>query len=122
MKHVDAEALVNAIPMTRREKLLKWAELVRHYSHELALFHDIEHMGLSNLRGIVPATIRTVSAFTLAVTDPIFQAQGLRKESTLVDVMKFFELSQDELHEFSCDCGGYIDNHNQAYRIELLAS
>jgi hypothetical protein len=123
MKHVDAEALVNAIPiqMTRREKLLRWAKLVRCHKEELALFHGIEYMRLHDLRGIIPAEGRTVSALTLAVVDPGFQSQGLNRGSNLVDVMKFFELSQGELHKFSCDCGGYIDNRTQAVRIEQLA-
>jgi hypothetical protein len=122
MKHIDAEALVHSIPiaMTRREKLVRWAELVRKASSELALYHAIEHMRPYQLAELRPFQ-GPLSAFTMAVKDPTFNAQGLSVESTLVDVMRFFELSQRELHEFSCDCGGYIDNHDQAARIERLA-
>jgi hypothetical protein len=123
MKHIDAEALVHSIPiqMTRWEKLRRWAELVRNHNSELALFHGLEYLRPYDLRTIIPGAIRATSAFTVAVKDPTFNAQGLSVESTLADVMRFFELSQGELHEFSCDCGGYIDNHNQAARIERLA-
>jgi hypothetical protein len=123
MRHVDAETLVNAVPiaMTRREKLLKLAELVRHHDPELALFHGIEYMTSCDMRSIRPGRGLATSAFALAVKDPTFNAQGLSVESTMIDVVKFFELSRDELHEFSCDCGGYITNYNQAARIERLA-
>jgi hypothetical protein len=36
--------------------------------------------------------------------------------------MHFFELSQHELHEFSCDCGGVITNDEMAKRINTLAA
>jgi hypothetical protein len=122
MKHQDAEAFVIAVPvqMTRREKLTRWAELVRKVDTGLVLYHAIEHMRPYQLKEIRPFQ-GPMSAFTMAVKDPTFQSQGLKIESTLVEIMNFFELSQGELHEFSCDCGGYIDNHEQAHRIDRLA-
>lgn len=122
MKHVDVEALVHSVPiqMTRRERLTRWADLVRKSRYELVLYHGLEHLRPRQLSEVIPTRI-ALSAFTLAVLDPSFNEQGLSQESNLVDVMGFFELSQEELHEFSCDCGGYISNRVQADRIERLA-
>jgi hypothetical protein len=57
----------------------------------------------------------------LAIKDPIFASQGLKYESSIYDVMSFFELTKAELHEFSCDCGGDIENIDMANRIDMLA-
>jgi len=35
--------------------------------------------------------------------------------------MDFFELSQSDIHAFSCDCGGSISNAKMADRIEKIA-
>jgi hypothetical protein len=123
MKHVDVEALVHSVPiqMTRKERLTRWAELVRKYQRELALYHGLEHMRPYDLRELRPIHIQATSAFTLAMADRSFNEQGLSPDGNIVDVMRFFELSQEELHEFACDCGGYIDNRRQAERIERLA-
>jgi RimJ/RimL family protein N-acetyltransferase len=59
------------------------------------------------------------TALGAAVRDPEFQKQGIG--TTIHDVMKFFGLTQQQLHEFSCDCGGAISNDQQARRIEGLA-
>jgi hypothetical protein len=121
MKHQDAEAFAVAIPV-RRERLTRWAELVRgYYPDDLALMHNLEYLRPSELDRIRIMDVLATSAFTLAVADSTFNAQGLSRQSTLRDVMGFFELSQGELHEFSCDCGGYISNPEQAARIERLA-
>jgi hypothetical protein len=124
MKHQDAEAFAVAIPvrMTKRKRLTHWAELVRgYYPGDLTLFHGLEYLRPCELDRIRVLNVLATSAFTLAVADSTFNAQGLSRQSTLLDVMGFFELTQGELHEFSCDCGGYISNPEQADRIERLA-
>jgi hypothetical protein len=124
MKHQDAEAFVIAVPvqMTRRERLARWADLVRAYKNrELILYHAVEYWSRAQLRSFRPIDMGAESAFTLAVKDPSFQQQGLAVGSSIADVMSFFSLSQGQLHDFSCDCGGYIDNRKQAERIERLA-
>jgi hypothetical protein len=59
------------------------------------------------------------TALGVAVRSPEFQKQGIG--TTIHDVMKFFGLTQQQLHEFSCDCGGPITREQQARRIEGLA-
>lgn len=121
MQTVDvkaAETGATPVPMTRRDKLLRWADLVRKAEQNFILFHGLEFMARSSLdeldvRGWVN------SAFGAANADPVFKATGLG--NTVGDVMNYFELSQAELHEFSCDCGGHITNAMMADRITDIA-
>jgi hypothetical protein len=121
MKHVDVNELVTAIPvpapeMTRTEKLLRWAKIVR-TGYNLSLYHDLEHKSKEHLKTMTVTEHPT--ALGSATRDPEFQKQGIG--TTVHDVMKFFDLTQKQLHEFSCDCGGAISNEQQAHRIERLA-
>jgi len=122
MKHVETVELLTAVPvkMTREQKLMRWADLIRRYPGPLALFHGIEYMTPCDLEA-VRITSAHPFAISVAQADPEFQAQGLGKESTLGDALRFFEVTQHEAHAFSCDCGGAISNTDQANRIERLA-
>lgn len=104
------------LPMTRREKLLRFAEIVRAASKDFLIF--------SNLERYTPLQLANASdhrsAFAAAAADNILKDAGLTGQ-TAADAMKFFELDQTELHAFSCDCGGAISNTDMAYRIETLA-
>lgn len=102
--------------MTRHEKLMRFAELVRNNSRPMVIFNALEYYHDYQLSGIRHPD----SAFALAASDPQFQAAGLRFDD-VKSAMEFFELTKDELHEFSCDCGGLINNANMARRIEHLA-
>jgi hypothetical protein len=51
----------------------------------------------------------------------VFKSVGLNGPATVQGAMNFFELTQDELHEFSCDCGGRISNSMMADRITAIA-
>jgi hypothetical protein len=122
MKHVDVSELVTAIPvpapeMTRTEKLLRWAKIIRSSTIHMNLYHNLEYMGTEHLKMLT--VIEHATAPGAATRDPEFKKQGIG--STAYDVMKFFELTKQELHEFSCDCGGAISNEHQARRIEGLA-
>ena len=122
MKHVDvAELLVSApAPMTRREKLLRWAGLVRQSKIALVLYSNLEHWSQDRLEHAVIQK-GDATAFELATADPVFQSQGLASETNLPKLMTFFEIGQEELHGFACDCGGMIDRQTMADRIEALA-
>jgi hypothetical protein len=70
------------------------------------------------------------TAFGIAMMDPVFSDLGLKgaphilpgqETGTIRQAMDFFELTQAQLHEFSCDCGGRIDNEMMATRIEGIA-
>jgi glyoxylate carboligase len=118
MKTVDLEIEHTAVALTRKEKLLRWADLVLQQGKPLHLFHDLERWHPTCLKA--PLGHIAPNAFGIAANDPVFKAAGIDGSSP-ADAMKFFELSQAELHEFSCDCGGGISNHDMAARITRLA-
>ena len=60
------------------------------------------------------------SPFALAAQDNVLYAAGLRSGS-VGHAQQFFELSREELAEFSCVCGGSIDSNEMAERIERIA-
>jgi hypothetical protein len=134
---VNVEDLVSALPikeeprpMTRKEKLMRWAKLVRESTnHRLYIFHRLEHMDDMMLRAPT-YFVANDSTFGIAMMDPVFSDLGLKGEphilpgqetGTIRQAMDFFELTRDQLHEFSCDCGGRIDNEMMATRIEGIA-
>lgn len=114
----DEIALLARPVMTRRDKLLRFVEIVRsHRYRPFGLYH--------NLEGYRPEALEQIgirgSAFEAAAADPILHDAGLIGES-VADAQRFFELSQHELHEFSCDCGGDITSEDMANRIESIAA
>ncbi|WP_334358416.1 MULTISPECIES: hypothetical protein [unclassified Bradyrhizobium] len=106
--------------MTRREKLLRLAELVRSHPGPLALYHGLEYIHIDDLYRFI--ICNDISAFGLAARDEVFRQQGMQENATIGNVKQFLELNQNELHEFSCDCGGRISNETMAQRIEGLAA
>jgi hypothetical protein len=120
MKYQSIDSLnVVPFPMTKKEKLLRWADLVGKSRSYLRLLHALEYCSRTQLRQY---TIPAQSAFGIAISDPIFQSAGLSVNATILEIMSFFEIDQKQLHGFSCDCGGEIDNLEQARRIARLAS
>ena len=110
-------ALLAKPVMTRRAKLMRFAEVVRSYRDmPFGLYH--------NLEGYRPEQLNSIgirgSAFEAAAADPILRDAGADLH-TVGAAQRFFELSQYELHEFSCDCGGVITNEDMARRIESIA-
>jgi hypothetical protein len=129
MKLVTEQDLVSAVPvpissepkvpMNRNHRLMRWAGLIRASRVNLMLFHDLEYMSPKEL-GRIDLVDRAPSAFSIAVNDPVFQAQGLGAGANIPEIMEFMEIDQQELHEFSCDCGGVINNEMMANRIERI--
>lgn len=118
MKHVDVKSL--AVVMTRSEKLVRWAELIRLSYRQLNLYHDLERLPLYALSDIQLSSAGD-SAFGVAMGDPLLNAAGLPTHGSMRDIVDFFEIDQRELHEFSCDCGGVIPREEMARRMERLA-
>ena len=111
-------AEINSITMSKRERLFRFAHLIRNSPiSPLVIFSNIEHMSAADLRSVR----HECSAFSLAARDPILKEAGL-KSDTVAEAQKFFELSRDDLHQFSCDCGGHITNEQMARRVEAIAA
>lgn len=109
--------------MTRREKLLRLAQVIRAYNDRFIIFHGLEYEPQHMLDQIYHPN----SAFAAAARDPVLLNAGLVPDSqgrgmTVGQAQRFFELSQRDLHEFSCDCGGVITNEEMARRIEHIAA
>ena len=119
MKHVEASQLLNAVrvPMTRAQKLQRWADLIRQSPKPLYLLSGLEYMRPDQRDHYLIAPTDP-TALGVAVNDPEFQAQGLVPGTSLNAALSFFELSVSQAHAFSCDCGGLIGNAEQARRIE----
>lgn len=123
MKHVDAQAIAKAVPveqMSRQDKLTRWAKLVEKTDRPLNLYHGVEYMKLSDLRR-APIHATDPTAFGVAMSDAILNDAGLPRQGSMGELMDFFSLSQHDLHEFSCDCGGGISAGQMASRINHLA-
>lgn len=105
-------------PMTKKQKLERFASLIAEHPATLQLYHLLERWDQRTRDTTMVA--EHGSAFTVATKDPVFQAAGIGQ--SVGDVQRFLELSNEELHEFSCDCGGYLTNRDQAYRISGIAA
>jgi hypothetical protein len=111
------ETIVAVPVMTKREKLMRLAKLARQCTHNLFAFNGLEYNSPAQLEHLY----HPLSVFALANADPIFRDAGL-KSDRVGDAKRFFGLNSDELHAFSCDCGGHISNQAMARRIETIAS
>lgn len=127
---VDAASLVSAVPllakpvMTKREKLLLWASAIREHAGNVAIYHRLEYWpqeALDSPHELMPYGAAHPTVMSIALNNPQMQAAGL-SGNCIGDVMRFTELTQSNLHEFACDCGGMISNEDMARRIERLAS
>ena len=111
---------VGAQALTRESKLMRWAALVDTCGYKLRLLHMLEHMEPEELKR-VKCTSTGPTALALAANDPVFNAAGLGRSDSIQGAMDFFEITQKDLHTFSCDCGGDITPRGQANRIQSLA-
>src|SRR5215831_4042805 len=90
-------------PMTKREKLLRLAEVIERGTNPVAIFDKIEYLTMPQKQKLWSQW----SAFELAGADPVFRAQGLAPTPELSghvsvgDGQKFFGLTNEELHLFS---------------------
>jgi hypothetical protein len=104
-------------PVTKRQKLMRFANIVRRRArYPLYLFNNIEYFD----RGQWKYISHPASAFALAARDKVLRNAGL-EDSSVAGAQQFFDLSREELAEFSC-CGGSINNNKMAERIEHIAA
>ena len=117
LKALEAQFPVTEPKLTRRQKLNRLAMLVERWTGHIPLYHRLEYA--SDIQ-LAAQTAHSSTALGLAAQDDVFQKDGL-KGGSLLDVRNYLELTTEELHEFSCDCGGAINRENMAARIRTLA-
>lgn len=123
---VEFESFITSVPstsqMTRREKLLRFAEVIR--KSRTGMFAGRRFRMFSNLEYISDDVYEYMnhpdSPFAAAYKDKLLREAGLESH-TVGAAKRFFELSRDDLHAFSCDCGGVLSNETMARRIEAIA-
>lgn len=119
LSHAEVEALNTASPvvtMTRVEKLERWATLLERYKFGIVMAHNLEFLS-QNMRD---AASWGASPMGVAAADSVFQDAGLKGE-TIKDVKDFFEISDEDVHAFSCNCGGVQTGAQMAGRIRAIA-
>lgn len=103
--------------MSRRDKLMRLAKIVRESVRQFIIFSNLEHCAPYQRSALQHPN----SAFAAAAADPILKDAGL-SDGTVGNAEAFFELNLQDLHTFSCNCGGAISNDDMANRIEHIAS
>jgi hypothetical protein len=87
-------------PMTREQRLLRWAELLEQLKdRSIMALAGTEHQP-PEVRGAMRSA---GSALTVAANDPTLSAEGL-KDDTYGEAKRFFEVSDMQLHDIVCYC------------------
>ena len=115
----DVHAIPLKPPMTRVERLERWAEaLDREPDRVLTSIEEIEWKPEAERR----ATRADDSALTVALEDPVLRAEGLASDR-LGDAMAFFGLTDADAHFALCSCiyGQSMQAGVAARRVRMLA-
>jgi len=113
-----AEAI--PIPLTRSERLERWAAA-------LAKLGGARLNSLLRTEYVAPEALAQVRAdnspLSVAAEDPVLRVAGL-KNDTFGESMRFFELSEHELHRIVCYChyGETMSAEEAAHRVRAMAS
>ena len=98
----DVKPARPARPLSRRERLDRWAELLeRDPDRLLATLDEIEFKPKSLRRSMRADG----SALSVAYTDPVLRADGMASDR-LGDAIAFFDLSEHDAHIILCSCHG----------------
>jgi hypothetical protein len=118
-KHLTTVELSLATPpVTKPQRLQRFANVIRSGPRvPLHLFINLEYRDAGEWKYLA----HPGSAFALAEKDSVLHGAGLTGDS-VGDAQLFFDLSREELAEFSCVCGGSINNNEMADRIECIAA
>ncbi len=106
------------VPLTRKEKLERWATVLEQHRGPLKVLHRIEYLS-SEQR----AALRSDdSALSIAFADPVLRAAGL-SDDRLGEAIGFFEITEDEAHHLLCDCHyhGPMTSSGLASRVRVTA-
>ena len=97
-------------PVTKRQRLQRFANVIRSGPRvPLHLFINLEYRDAGEWKYLA----HPGSAFALAAKDSVLHGAGLTGDSVG---------DAQQLAEFSCVCGGSINNNEMADRIECIAA
>lgn len=114
-----ADVSLAARPMTCRERLARWADVLEHEPDRplkpltrVELYAEPER---SRLRG-------DQSPLSIAYADPLLRSEGLSSDR-LGDGRSFFGISNNDIHALVCDCryGGRMRSGDVGRRVRALA-
>jgi hypothetical protein len=115
------------ITMTKREKLSRLANIVRASGKDFYIFDRLEERSDEDYFSLW----HPHCVFALAAEDQALREAGFTpdlggitygNQVSVGNAKQFFELTREELHEFSCNCGGAIESEEMASRIERIAA
>jgi len=86
-------------PMSRRERLERWAAVLERHGGRVQPFIRIEDFSPEDRRSLRGEE----TPLTVAFADPVLRDEGLRGDS-LGDAMTFFTLTHGQTHRLLCDC------------------
>jgi hypothetical protein len=116
---VSLEPVLARAPMTKRERLERWAMLLeREPERQLSSVEEVEY----GTRSQQQAKRADDSALALAFADPVLRAQGLSSDRVGA-AADFFELSHWEIHQVVCSChyGRSMSAGTAAMRVRAMA-
>lgn len=127
MKHQNPHQLPDAeivrtlerlAPLSRRERLLRWADALAAHREPLAALREIEYLSPADRR----AYRGDNTPLTVAYQDPVLREAGMGDDS-LGTAMDFFEMNDEDAHRLLCDCNylGSMTGAGLAQRIRHYA-
>ena len=120
LAELERTAEATPLPLTRTERLARWAEA-------LAKCGSARLNSLLRTEYVAPEALAQVRAenspLSVAAEDPVLRVAGL-KDDTFGEAMRFFELSEHELHRIVCYChyGETMSAEEAAHRVRAMAS
>jgi hypothetical protein len=108
-----------AAPMTRRERLERWAQLLERHPGRMQMLHQLELASEPDR----DAMRQDKSPIAIAFADPVLRLQGLAGD-TYQDARQFFDLTAAEAHLLLCDChvGAMVSGRAAASRVRSIAA
>lgn len=98
----DVKIPKQAPPLSKRERLDRWAELLeRDPNHVLRTLDEIEWKPKAERLAMRADN----SALTVAYSDPVLRSEGLLSDR-FGDGVRFFEISEHDAHIVLCSCHG----------------
>lgn len=120
LAELERTAETTPIPQTRTERLQRWAAA-------LAKLGSARLNSLLRTEYVAPEALAAVRAenspLSVAADDPALRVAGLRND-TFGEAMRFFELSEHELHRIVCYChyGETMSAEESAHRVRVMAA